>query len=69
MTYCDMCNLLVINIAWYIEYTMNEIKDVVEECLNLPPTNEKKNYTFINGDKEKEHYLDDEDWENGWSHV
>ena len=52
-----------------VEYTMNEIKDVVEECLNLPPTNEKKNYTFINGDKEDGHYLDDEDWENGWSHV
>ena len=46
MTYCDMCNLLVINIAWYIEYTMNEIKDVVEECLNLPPTNEKKKLYF-----------------------
>ena len=69
MTYCDMCNLLVINIAWYIEYTMNEIKDAVEECLDLPPTNEKKNYTFINGDKEEEHYLDDEDWEDGWSQV
>jgi len=22
-----------------------------------------------NGDKEDGHYLDDEDWENGWSHV
>jgi hypothetical protein len=48
---------------------MNEIKDVVEECLNLPPTNEKKNYTFINGKKEEEQYLDDEDWEDGWSQV
>ncbi len=69
MTYCDMCNLLVINIAWYIEYTMNEIKDAVEECLNLPSTNEKKNYSFINGNKIEERYLDEEDWENGWSHV
>lgn len=69
MTYCDMCNLLVINIAWYIEYTMNEIKDAVEECLDLSLTNEKKNYTFINGSKEEEHYLDDEDWDDSWSHV
>ncbi len=43
MTYCDMCNLLVINIAWYIEQTMNEVKNVVEEYLDLPPTIEKKN--------------------------
>ena len=69
MTYCDMCNILVINIAWYIEYTMNEIKDVIEEYLNLPPINEKKIYTFINGKKEEEQYLDDEDWEDGWSQV
>tara|TARA_B110000008_G_scaffold236590_1_gene241983 strand:+ start:2048 stop:2194 length:147 start_codon:yes stop_codon:yes gene_type:complete len=48
---------------------MNEIKDVVEECMNLPPTIEKKNYTFINGKKEEEQYLDDEDWEDGWSQV
>jgi hypothetical protein len=59
----------VINIAWYIEYTMNEIKDAVEECLDLSLTNEKKNYTFINGSKEEEHYLDDEDWDDSWSHV
>jgi len=69
MTYCDTFNNLMTNMAGYIEYTMNEIKDVVEECLNLPPTNEKKNYTFINGSKEKQHYLDDEDWDDSWSHV
>ena len=66
MTYC---NTLMTNIAWYIEYTMNEIKDVVEECLNLPPTNEKKNYTFVNGNKKETELLDEEDWENGWSQV
>jgi len=55
--------------AGYIEYTMNEIKDAVEECLNLPPSIEKKNYSFINGNKIEERYLDEEDWENGWSHV
>jgi len=69
MTYCDTFNNLMTNMAGYIEYTMNEIKDAVEECLDLPPTNEKKNYTFINGSKEKQHYLDDEDWDDSWSHV
>ncbi len=69
MTYCNTFNNLMTNLAWYIEYTMNEIKDVVEECLNLPPTNEKKNYTFVNGKKEEGQFLDDEDWENGWSQV
>ncbi len=69
MTYCDTFNNLMTNMAGYIEYTMNEIKDVVEECLNLPPTNEKKNYTFVNGKKEEGQFLDDEDWENGWSQV
>ncbi len=62
MTYCDMCNLLVINIAWYIEQTMNEVKNVVEEYLDLPPTIEKKKYTFINGNKEEVELLDGEDW-------
>ena len=69
MTYCNTCNILMVNIAWYIEYTMNEIKDVVEECLNLPPTTEKKNYTFVNGNKKETELLDEEDWENGWSQV
>ena len=69
MTYCNTCNILMVNIAWYIEYTMNEIKDAVEECLNLPPSIEKKNYSFVNGNKIEERYLDEEDWENGWSHV
>ena len=31
--------------------------------------NEKKNYSFVNGNKIEERYLDEEDWENGWSHV
>jgi hypothetical protein len=69
MTYCNTCNILVINIAWYIEYTMNEVKHVVEDCLNLPPTIEKKNYTFVNGNKEESQFLDEEDWEDGWSQV
>jgi len=51
----------MVNIAWYIEYTMNEIKDIVEECLNLPPTIEKKNYTFVNGNKKETELLDEED--------
>ena len=69
MTYCDTFNNLMTNMAGYIEYTMNEIKDAVEECLNLPPSIEKKNYSFINGNKIEERYLDEEDWEYGWSHV
>ena len=69
MTYCDTFNNLMTNMAGYIEYAMNEIKDAVEECLNLPPSIEKKNYSFINGNKIEERYLDEEDWENGWSHV
>ena len=69
MTYCDTFNNLMTDMAGYIEYAMNEIKDAVEECLNLPSTNEKKNYSFINGNKIEERYLDEEDWENGWSHV
>jgi len=59
----------MVNIAWYIEYTMNEIKDIVEECLNLPPKKKKKNYTFVNGNKKETELLDEEDWENGWSQV
>ena len=69
MTYCDTFNNLMTDMAGYIEYAMNEIKDAVEECLNLPPSIEKKNYSFINGNKIEERYLDEEDWENGWSHV
>ena len=69
MTYCDTFNNLMTDMAGYIEYAMNEIKDAVEECLDLPPTNEKKNYSFVNGNKIEERYLDEEDWENGWSHV
>ena len=69
MTYCDTFNNLMTDMAGYIEYAMNEIKDAVEECLDLSPTNEKKNYSFINGNKIEERYLDEEDWENGWSHV
>jgi len=37
--------------------------------LNLPPTIEKKNYTFVNGNKEESQFLDEEDWEDGWSQV
>ena len=69
MTYCDTFNNLMTDMAGYIEYAMNEIKDAVEECLDLLPTNEKKNYSFVNGNKIEERYLDEEDWENGWSHV
>ena len=69
MTYCDTFNNLMTDMDGYIEYAMNEIKDAVEECLNLPPSIEKKNYNFVNGNKIEERYLDEEDWENGWSHV
>ena len=33
MTYCDTFNNLMTNMAGYIEYTMNEIKDAVERML------------------------------------
>ena len=71
MTYCNICNMIIINMAWYIEQTMNEIKNVVEDCMNHTPSIEKKNYTFVNGKiKEGENYIiDEDDWENGWSKV
>jgi len=64
MTYCNICNMIIINVAWYIEQTMNEIKNVVEDCTK----HGKKHYTFVNG-KNKENEILDEDWENGWSKV
>ena len=50
---------------------MNEIKNVVEDCMNHTPSIEKKHYTFVNGNiKEGENYIiDEDDWENGWSKV
>lgn len=71
MTYCDICNTIIINMTWYIEQTMNEIKNVVEDCMNHTPSMENKHYTFANGNiKEGENYIiDEDDWENSWSKV
>jgi len=61
--------MIIINMAWYIEQTMNEIKIVVEDCMNHTPSIEKKHYTFVNGKMEEGEMLDDDDWEKVWSKV
>ena len=70
MTYCNICNMIVINVAWYIEQTVSEIKKTVEDCMKNTPYFGKKYYTFVNGKiKEGENYIIEDDWENGWSKV
>ena len=70
MTYCNICNMIIINVAWYIEQTVSEIKKTVEDCMKNTPNFEKKHYTYLNGKiKEGENYIDEDDWENGWSKV
>ena len=49
MTYCNICNMIVINVAWYIEQTVSGIEKTVEDCMKHTPNFEKKHYTFVNG--------------------
>ena len=67
MTYCNICNMIIINVAWYIEQTVSGIEKTVEDYTKQG----KKHYTFVNGKiKEEENYIiDEDDWENGWSKV
>ena len=67
MTYCNICNMIMINVAWYIEQTVSGIEKTVEDCTK----HGKKHYTFVNGKiKEGENFIiDEDDWENGWSKV
>ena len=71
MTYCNICNMIVINMTWYIEQTVSGIEKTVEDCMKHTSHFEKKHYTFANGKiKEGENYIiDEDDWENGWSKV
>ena len=70
MTYCNICNMIVINVAWYIEQTVSEIRKTVEDYMKNTANFEKKQYTYVNGKiKEGENYVDEDDWENGWSKV
>lgn len=65
MTYCNICNMIMINVAWYIEQTVSGIEKTVEDCTK----HEKKHYTFVNGKIKEGERLDEDDWENGWSKV
>ena len=70
MTYCNICNMIVINVAWYIEQTVSGIEKTVEDYMKNTANFEKKQYTYVNGKiKEGENYVDEDDWENGWSKV
>ena len=73
MPYYNICNMIIINVAWYIEQTVSEIKKAVEDCMKNtppPPNFEKKHYTYINGKIEKEeNYIDEDDWDDGWRSV
>ena len=57
MTYCNICNMIVINVAWYIEQTVSEIKKTVEDCMKNTPNLEKKHYTYVNGKIKEEEGL------------
>ena len=63
--------MIIINVAWYIEQTVSEIKKAVEDCMKNTPNFEKKRYTYINGEfhEEEEENIDEDDWNNGWSKV
>ena len=70
MTYCNICNMIIINVAWYIEQTVSGIEKTVEDYMKNTANFEKKQYTYVNGKiKEGENYVDEDDWENGWSKV
>ena len=66
MDYCNICNIIIINVSWYIENTLNEIKNVTDEYMTeqtTPPS-------LINGAiSEDKNLIDEEDWNNGWSPV
>ena len=66
MDYCNICNIIIINVSWYIENTLNEIKNVTDEYMTeqtTPPS-------LINGViSEDKNLIDEEDWNNGWSPV
>ena len=66
MDYCNICNVIIINISWYIENTLNEIKLVIDEYM----TEETNPPSLINGEiSEDKNLIDEEDWNNGWSPV
>jgi len=73
MSCYNIYNMVIINVAWYIEQTVSEIKKAVEDCMkNTPPNFEKRRYTYVNGEiltEEAEDYIDEDDWNNGWSKV
>jgi len=57
--------MIIINVAWYIEQTINRIDQMVEDCTK----HEKKHYTFVNGEIKEGELLNENDWENEWSKV
>jgi hypothetical protein len=61
-----MYNLIVINVAWYIENSIIEIRNAFDDCLKEYKTQPR----FINGEiSEDKNLIDEEDWNDGWNPV